>query len=73
MHDYKNGETTSYLYDCAQSEHNYRDPIKHKDPSKHQDKQTMNHFCCRGAIKIVIGDNTNIATISFRHEQTHVK
>ena len=32
----------------------------------------MKHFTCRGAIKIVIADNTNIAAVSFRHEQAHV-
>ena len=70
--EYKDGKTSSYFYDCAQSEHNARSSIKHAGSSRHRDKQTMEHFPCRGALRIVIADNTNIAAISFRHEQAHV-
>lgn len=71
VHEGEKSPGTTYLYDCAQSEHNARVNVKHQDPAKHREKRTMPHFDCRGALKLVVRDTTNVIEVRYRHEIDH--
>ena len=70
---HEDGNTSTVLYDCAQSEHNHRVHEKHAEPSKRRDKRETQHFRCRGALKLVVLGDSDIVIIRFRHEVDHVK
>jgi hypothetical protein len=61
----------SYLYDCAQSEHNHRSNAKHEDVNKQRDRIVFPHFDCRGALKLVVEDDSDIIQVRYRHEVDH--
>ena len=70
---HEDGNTSTVLYDCAQSEHNHRVHEKHEDLSKRRDKRETQHFPCRGALKLVVSDDSDTVIVRFRHEVDHVK
>lgn len=73
-YDYKRGvgDTTRFMYNCAQSKSRQHDPNKHADESKHRDKESMTSFACDGWLHLTVSDTSRIAVIKIQHDIDHV-